>query len=256
MGSDLKALLRQHGFPPVKAELWSAFVRHVLDVFQKAANDLRQPENWEEFKKKTGALGRPRARKRQKTLERMPIEDALTSELAHFVKRACLALSTGHFLRRNEVQFQPEALVHSNTRAGRHSRKVDFFVCAMTGADSPELAIEAKPLITQGDIAGRYLAEDGIGCFFTEDSPYTQGPLGAMLAYTISDKGRSWRAEVRAAISVYQPKALQLDDAMIEGTQESVTFSRHERQALRLEPIALLHLELIFAPDIQDAPEA
>ncbi|WP_157774750.1 hypothetical protein [Melittangium boletus] len=227
----------------------------MLDIFQKAANDLRQPENWEAFKKKKGALGVPQARKRRKIIERVPIEDALTSELAQFVERARIALATGHFLRLNEVQFQAEALVQSKTRAGRHVRKIDFRVFALTGVDHLELAIEAKPLVTEGDIVGRYLADEGIGCFL-KDEPYTEGPLGAMLAYTINNNGQSWQAKVRAAVSVYQPKVLQLEDAIVEGMQEPVTFSLHDRQALGLRPIALLHLELIFASDVQDAPES
>ena len=255
MGADLRDLLRQHGFTPFNAERWSNFVQHVLKLFQDAADTLRQQENWESFKQKKGALGVAQKRKRQKIIQRVPIEDAITSELSHFVQRARRAVSKTHFLRLNEVEFLAEFLVPSTTLAGRHSRKVDFYVCSSVGEGAPELAIEAKPIVTKGDISGRYLAKEGIGCFLTEDPPYTRGPLGAMLAYTISNTGHSWRTEVRAAVSVYQPKALQLEDVRIEGAQEPLIFSRHERGALGLGPIAVLHLEMIFTPDIQGTVE-
>ena len=254
-GSELKERLRGYGFTPVKAELWAEFVGHVMAMLKVAAAELRRPERWDAFKLKRGALGAPRRRARRKVVERMPIEDAITSELAHIVKQLRRALPKGHFLRLNEVEFHVESLVDSPTRAGRHSRKIDFLVYAASGVDEPELAIEAKPLISEADISGRYLAEEGIGCFFTTDSPYTAGPLGAMLAYSISGEGKSWKGEVRAAVSAYVPSPLETVDTLVAGEPEIITLSRHERLALQLEPIAILHLEMIFQPDLSAAEE-
>lgn len=251
MGGELKELLRKHGFTPVKAELWSEFVEHVLAVLRTAADELRRPENWEAFKKKRGALGIPHRRKRQKTIERIPIEDAITSELAIFIRHIRRSLPADHFLRANEVEFHCEDLVPSDTRSGRHSRKVDFFVYAASGIGGPEFAIEAKPLLDQADITKRYLGEEGIGCFFTSDSPYTHSPLGGMLAYTINSTRRSWHTEVRAAVSAYVPVPMQIENVRMAGEPSPLICSRHQRSALSLEPIAILHLEMIFEPEVQ-----
>jgi hypothetical protein len=245
-GQELRELLREHGFTPVKAELWAEFVTHVTAILQAAAAELRDPAKWAAFKLKRGALGVPRRRARRKVVERVPIEDAITSELAHIVRHLRRTVPKGHFLRLNEVVFYDEYLVASPIRAGRHSRKIDFLICANTGIDEPELPIEAKPLVVEADITRRYLAEEGIGCFFTTDSPYTLGPLGALLAYTLNRDGRSWRAEVRAAIGAYVPPVLGVADALIYVDSEPTTFSRHERLALELDPIAILHLEMLF----------
>lgn len=250
---ELKELFRQHGFTPVKAELWSEFIEHVLRVLRSAATALNHPENWDAFKKKCGALGRPRTRKRRDVVERIPIEDAITSELAHFIRRIRRTLPSGHFLRLNEVEFHVEDLVHSETRSGRHSRKVDFFVYAASGADGPEFAIEAKPLLGQADIVGRYLAEEGMGCFFTSDSPYTRRSLAGMLAYSINGERRSWRTEVRASLSAYVPAVIRLDDVLVAGETNPLVCSRHERSSLSLDPIAILHLEMLFEPDLEKA---
>jgi hypothetical protein len=246
---DLHEFLEGHGFTPVKAELWAEFVIQVTAILRSAAAQLRQQDSWESFKLKRGALGAPKRRARRKLVERVPIEDALTSELAHIVRNLRRTVPEGHFLRRNEVEFHVEDLVPSPSRAGRHSRKVDFLVYAATGIDDPELAIEAKPIVAQSEIVGRYLAEEGIGCFFTEDSPYTRGPLGAMLAYTLNQDGRSWGTEIRAAVSAYVPPAIMVEDARIRGEAGSTTISRHARHALGLEPIAILHLEMLFEPE-------
>lgn len=247
---DLRELLEGYGFTPVKAELWAEFVIHVTAILRSAAARLREPENWESFKLKRGALGASKRRARRKVVERVPIEDAITSELAHIVRHLRRTVPKGHFLRLNEVEFHVEDLVPSPSRAGRHSRKIDFLVYSATGIDEPELAIEAKPIVAQSDIAGRYLAEEGIGCFFTTDSPYTRAPLGAMLAYTLNQGGRSWGTEIRAAVSAYVPPALTVEEARISGEAGLTTISRHERRALGLEPIAILHLEMLFAPEV------
>ena len=246
---ELRELLRAHGFTPVKAELWAEFVVHVTAMLRAAATELRDPTRWAAFKLKRGALGAPRRRARRRVVERIPIEDAITSELAHIIRHLRCTVPKGHFLRLNEVQFHVEDLVASPTRAGRHSRKIDFLVYAATGIDEPELAIEAKPLVAEADIAGRYLAEEGIGCFFTPDSPYTRGPLGAMLSYTFNWDGRSWTTEIRAAINAYVPPVLEVADAHIYGEANPTMISRHERSALELGPIAILHLEMLFEPE-------
>jgi hypothetical protein len=248
-GEELRELLRAHGFTPVKAELWAEFVVHVTAMLQAAAAELRDPARWAAFKLKRGALGVPRRRARRGVVERVPIEDAITSELAHIIWRLRRTVPTDHFLRLNEVEFHVEALVASSTRAGRYSRKIDFLFSAATGIGGPELAIEAKPLVAEADIAGRYLAEEGIRCFFTPDSPYTLGPLGAMLAYTLNRDGRSWTTEIRAAINAYVPPVLEVADAHIHGEANPTMISRHERSALELGPIAILHLEMLFEPE-------
>jgi hypothetical protein len=249
VGDELQDLLRGHGFTPVKAELWAEFVVHVTAILRAAAAELRDPEKWAAFKLKRGALGAPRRRARRNVVERVPIEDAITSELGHIARQLRRTVPKGHFLRLNEVEFHVEDPVASPVRAGRHSRKIDFLICAATGIEEPQLPIEAKPLIVEADITRRYLAEEGIGCFFTTDSPYTCGPLGAMLAYTLNRDGRSWRAEIRAAISAYVPPILGVADALIRGDAEPTTFSRHERLALELDPIAILHFEMLFEPE-------
>lgn len=254
MATHLDELFRAHGFSPVKAELWSTFIEYVLKIFRTAAEDLRKPGNWGKFIQKEGALGVERVRKSKKIIERYPNEDAITSELELLIKLLRNGLPSDHFFRRHDVNIDAQALVPSETRAGKYVRKADFSVISYFGRDAPEIWIEAKPIVQISDIAGKYLGEDGIGCFFTQDSPYTTGPLGGMLAYTISNTGKSCREEVRAALKNYKPPALQLADAAIPGETLPLPFSRHERSALALDPIAVLHMELIFSPEIQPLP--
>ena len=175
---DLKSLLIQRGLLPLQAQIWAEFAMQALALYWQAVEMLIEPSRWTEFEGKRGALGKPK-RKGKNVGIQFPIEDAITSEIGVIVKDLRARLPGGHILRTYEAHFEFEAAVESTTRSGRHLKTVDHrVVCDIP--NGPELAIEAKPVSTQADVANRYLAAEGIGCFLTGDSPYSRGPLGAM----------------------------------------------------------------------------
>lgn len=240
---SLKSMLRARGFSSIKAQVWSEFLHHVLSLYWQAADQLLEPDNWAEFKEKLGAFGKPKRRGRQAV--QCPIEDAITSEIGYRAEILRKGLPSGHFLRKHEVSFTYEALVYSNERAGRYSKKVDFRVYSSLSQSSPEIAIEAKPIETPADIVARYLADEGIGCFFRLDSSYTAGPLGAMLAYTMSNAGSSMLGEISKALINSHPKPLRIDKVSLVGTGD-FDCSHHDRSKCQLPPISILHLERNF----------
>jgi hypothetical protein len=241
---ELEAIFRQQGFTAVKAEIWANFVRHVFQIYWDATDQLLTVPKWEEFKNKRGALGGPK--KRRGKVNYIPVEDAITSEIGALVNLLRLELPVDHFLRLHEVNFEYEALVYSKTRAGRHSKKVDFRVCAQSGTGAPMIAIEAKPLTNTSDITNRYLNEEGIGCFFNSDSPYTDGPIGAMFAYTINDAGHSMRDDVYCAMNAFAPVPTAINKVSFSG-DEWATCTTHFRSH-GMQPIAILHVERLFPP--------
>ena len=242
-------LLREQGFSPVKAELWAEFICQVLAIYWKAADQLITPSYWEKFKTKRGALGKAKRKKDQ--FVSVPLEDAITSEIGALADELRCNLEPEHFLRKHDVQFKYEALVYSDVRAGRHSKKIDLEVVSAY-PDAPRLAIEAKPLKSTADIQKRYLASEGLGCFFTSDSPYSDGPVGAMLAYTICGDNRSMREHVLAALKEYKPAVLGIHRISINNLCD-IDCSHHDRSACGLMPITILHLERIFPLDVHDA---
>ena len=250
--SSLKKMFLRQGFTPAKAELWARFVQHSLGILHIAADTLLQKGHWASFKSKRGAFGKARPIKGASATKRIPMEDAITSELMAISTKLRVSAPKQHFLHEHEVSFTPEALVFCDSRAGRHSRKSDMLIQSLTNADAPELRIEAKPITRISDIKKRYLGNDGLGCFLTTDSPYTKGALGAMLAYTISESQQSIENEVNDALASFKPSPLQVVNVTIDDFSKSVTASSHARIALELSPITILHLELIFPPDIQN----
>lgn len=240
---ELEKVFRDQGFSIVKAEIWAQFVRHVFQVYWQATNMLLTPQNWDAFKVKRGALSKPK-KARGKVIQ-IPIEDALTSEIGHFAKQLRSGLPTDHFLRLHDVNFECEALIYSDNRAGRYSRTADFRVSAQTGGtQAPGIVIEAKPLITNGDIASRYMAEEGLGCFFCADSVYTKGPLGAMFAYTVTNTNASLRNDLHLAVTSHLPTPKSVTKVHLNSS-DWATCSAHTRDH-GLEPILIVHVERMF----------
>lgn len=239
----LEKIFIDHGFSEVKAEIWAQFVRHVFQVYWQATDMLLTTQNWDAFKVKRGALSKPK-KSRGKVIQ-APIEDALTSEIGYFANQIRIGLPTNHFLRLHEVCFECEALIYSENRAGRHSRTADFRVSAQTGGtQAPGIVIEAKPLLTNGDIANRYMSEEGLGCFFCADSVYTKGPLGAMFAYTVTDTNASLRNDLHLAVTTRLPKPKSVTKARLN-SRDWATCSAHTRDH-ELEPILIVHVERMF----------
>ena len=246
---ELHQLLLQRKFNPVEAKLWSEFLIHVLAMFRKAEAELRHPQNWAAFKRKQGAFGSAHTLNLGGVTVRHPNEDAITTELGHHLVSLRRQLPIEHFLRVHEVEFHVEKPVQSAHRAGRHSRKMDFFVFAASGPNAPELAIEAKPIVDRSDIKSKYLAPNGLGCFLEKDSPYSSEQVAGMLAYSIAYPAKSWRHEIGEAVQAGCYPAIWSQFALVKGEPASTLVSGHDRSKLNLDPVVIIHMELCFDVD-------
>lgn len=244
---DLKSLLVKRGFLPIQAQIWAEFVTQALALYWQAVELLVEPKRWAEFEGKSGALGKPK-RRGKNVGEQFPIEDAITSEIGEIVRDLRARLPGNHILRKYEAHFEFESPVKSSTRAGRHLKKVDHrVICEFP--NGPELVIEAKPILTQADVSNRYLVADGIGCFLTDDSPYSRSPLGAMWAYAINSNGQSFKDDILLGLQKFEPKVVSLDKIVGLCTSDStkeIDCSLHNRTSHNLAPITILHLECNF----------
>jgi hypothetical protein len=237
-------LLIDAGFSEVKAELWSRFVEATVQILDEAGDILRQPDAWLAYIAKRGAISTPK-RKGKTKVERVPIEDGITAELGHIARRLRRAVGLDDFLRQQEVVFETEYLVESSNRTGRYSRKVDFFVYSQLGSNAPQFALEAKPLRSVADIGGRYLAEEGIGCFFTTDSVYTTQPIAGMIAYTTNEGSVSHLDDIMSEIEGLD-RQVPVKRFAIPPKPIVLLLSGHDRIALSLPSIAIVHFEMLF----------
>ncbi|WP_145973720.1 hypothetical protein [Limimaricola cinnabarinus] len=221
-----------------------------MSLVYQAADELKSTKTWSEFCQKRGALSTPKTKSKKGSIIQIPIEDAITTELGHIVRRLRRQLPASHMLRAHEAVFEVEHQIEDSQRTGRNSKKADFLFYSQIGDGAPEIAIEAKPLTTKGDIDNRYLAGEGMGCFFTTDSPYSRAPVAGMLAYTIDFGSGSYKADIDNALGIYLPTPLHVCDVSFKfGSHVSpITYSQHDRAALNLSPVSMLHFEMVFGP--------
>jgi hypothetical protein len=245
---EFKCLLLQRGFSKIKVQIWVEFVHQVLQIYWQAADQLIEPTNWALFMKKRGAMGKPK-RSRATVVVRVPMEDAITTEIGERADEIFIKLPAEHFLRKQSVKLTYEKLVPSKNRVGRYSKKTDFHAVSQF-SNAPEIAIEAKPIKAVSDIKSQYFGSAGVGCFLTADAPYTTGPLAAMLAYTINSNGSRMQEQILTALQSYKPAPTQIHRTHLPCTGP-VDCSSHDRAQWKLNPITILHLERIFPQDVQ-----
>ncbi|KFL27551.1 hypothetical protein JP75_25235 [Devosia riboflavina] len=235
------------GFTEVKAEIWARFVEEAIRLLDEAGRELRGADAWHTYVQKRGALSQPK--RKGKAHIHVPIEDGLTAELGHIARRLRAAVPLNHVLRLQEVVFETEHLIQSANRTGRHSRKVDFFIYSQLGTNAPEFAIEAKPLRSSADIRSRYLAEEGLGCFFATDSVYTHQPVAGMLSYSLGETPYSHLESLRTALEQLEPRPMATDQVDLSDPIRLIC-SRHERAQLNLTPVTIVHFEMMFPVEV------
>jgi hypothetical protein len=237
----LRELLEEQNLSPVQAKLWAHFIETAFAALRRAHIQLTKEENWNSFRQKVGATS---INKKDGSV--IPAEESLTAELCDFLDNIRKSAGPDDAMRSLEITFQAEKLIKSPKRAGKHRRKVDIFIGSNIGGGAPELAIEAKLLLNEKHIETRYLGEDGIGCFTTIDSPYTHGPIAAMLAYVISMGEQHWLDRIRKALELPPLIAEACEHAVVEGETLPTLCSRLQRTELGLESILILHMIMRF----------
>lgn len=236
MPTEFSALLTARGLSSLEANVWLTFVEAALGALRKAESRLREPQAWEGFRSKKGAM----------RSDGGPSEEGITAELGHLLKTIRKEASLTDPLRELEMSFETECLVEDTARTGRSSRRIDILIASSTGTEAPALAVEAKLLLKAGHIKSRYLAEGGIGCFRSVDSPYTRKPVGAMLAYVLQGTDEGWRDGIHEALRLSPEIAQSFEHTAFPGEQLPILCSDVSRPALGLGAIVILHLVMRF----------
>lgn len=241
MAPPLRAFLEKQSLSPIQAKLWAHFVDTAFMALRRAHSMLTEADNWSAFQSKAGALA-----KRKMAGSAVPTEHGLTSELGDFLDVLRKSSGPDDSMRVLEMTFQVERPIRSSTRAGNHRRRADIVVGSNLSDTAPELAIEAKLLLDDDDIQGKYLSGDGLGCFLTTDSPYTRAFLGAMLAYVVSQNELLWRDKIQKALEAPPSVAEVCEHLLVEGEQVPTLCSRMPRAESGLCSILILHIMMRF----------
>lgn len=179
------------------AAAWEGLVRASLRWLEMAAGRIRDRTHTPDHQAAPEWLGTGRHRVRGKEI-RLPEEDTVTDALVRTAMDLYDDLEPDdpiRVLRLYMVDQRPRV----RDRLGARSRPTDIQVASREHGVL-DLRIEAKRLIGGAHLTS-YLGADGLRRF-SDDLPYTVGPVGMMLGYTFRyDEAHWWRELERRCIA-------------------------------------------------------
>src|SRR3990172_11852862 len=228
----LKDKLMARGLAAHEAAQWAALITTSFNTFRQAQKILKRHENWSKLLAKIN----PRT---------STYETDLNDELYHKIKAIKVAAPIESILR--DIHFESQPPIESAERTGKRSRRPDFSVTRFYGNGVFfEFAIEAKILLKHGDIRAEYLADGGIGCFITTDSPYTLSPVAAMLAYFFDETELYWKDKIKEKVGKSSLPLSFIDEVSIPGEIHQTLCTDLKRKALKMGDISVLHFGMKF----------
>jgi hypothetical protein len=236
----LRSWLAQHGLNDIETDLWSHFVESVLEAIGSAHSVLRLPAEWKAFSAKAGALG---VRKKRGALKgkRIPAEEALSLELSERMVQYLTSAGDAHMLKKLYVMFDCEARLPDKKRTGKRASRSD--IRARSGRHRAlEFVLEAKVLEGEGQIAGRLLGADGMGCF-TRKAPYSEAPVAGLVAYVVENDEAWWLG--RLAVALPAKKATRVAQETLHPGRPAVLAS--VPRAGGRTPLGVVGLAFVFA---------
>lgn len=225
---SLAEWLVDRGLTPQEADLWADFITDALDLLDDGHSLLRESSEWSSF------LGG--------CVKSVPTEPEITSGLGDRMRR--LRNEAPIDSSRDRIQVSYESPTPGDERHGIRKSKADFrFEKKFEAGFAAEFVVEAKPLRTAADIAGRYMAADGLGCFLDRSPPYSREFVAGMLGYAYTQPS-TWISALATSLSSGTSATRSGYIQMTQG--RSAFVSDHPRTALELEPVTVLHSILDF----------
>lgn len=226
---SLEEWLVDRGLTPQEADLWADFIADALDLIDDGHALLREVTEWNSF------LGG--------CVKSVPTEPEITSGLGDRMRH--LRNKAPIDSNRDRIQVSYESPTPGDERHGNRKSKADFrFEKKFEAGFAAAFVVEAKPLRTSADIAGRYMAADGLGCFLERSPPYSCEFAAGMLAYAYAQPS-TWISALAASLSSGVSATRCSHVQLARGRLALV--SDHPRTALALEPVTVLHSVLDFA---------
>ena len=232
MPNSLVNKLRRHDLTPQEAIRWAAFITTVINALREAETVLKETDSWNDLLSKIA----PKIR---------PTEPDLNVEIYRKIKDIKKNAPLDNPIR--DIEFESEPPYDDPNRTGINSRKPDFLATRYFEVGlALEFAIEAKRLLKKGEINSAYLSEAGIGCFISNDSPYTRAPIAAMLAYFFEYTEEYWRESIIDALLVSSLPVSKCHELKLVGESSPTHCSDLKRTNLDLPDITVLHLSMGF----------
>ena len=212
------------------ALVWGSFLNVWGGLLIKAHGELTSDAKWAEFV--APISGRPH-------------ENDLTVGLYHLIEEIIDGAEIDDPIR--DYEIKTEEPIPDQTRRGSRSRRADFKIKRRYANAKPNhLAVEAKRILAKSEIKSKFLGDEGLGCFLMQDSPYTRGPVGIMLAYTFHAIG-DFTEDIVTAIT-NESNGIEIGQRNDRGQRIYIALRKYNRTSLKVSPIVIMYSSLAF-PD-------
>lgn len=254
MTTALETFLLEHGIHEDDVPLLAQFIHVVHDALRAAEQMLTSEKHWNEYRILSGAFRKPKkAKKGHPTPPCLPHEEGITDALGQCLTYIRKSAPAGHPLRNLDIQFSMEGKLPSPFVIGKLARRTDIKAESFLSEDSPSIVFESKVVDCNDDICKRYLGEEGLGCYTGPSQPYTLGPVGGLIAYTVKDTAIDWRARIEGSMAGPPSLAISQHAVSIGSAGEEMLWSRIDRGKAAIDsPIAMAHMVMKFYSDPKD----
>lgn len=193
---DVATRLSSRGSAPLDAfaaNVWGRFVDRVTEALVEAEHIIRNGNAPIDHLAMDG-WWRSGPRKIGRTSILVPAENAVTDLLVRTLEGIRGKSDRDDLLRTQEIQFSQQAPRKIQKRIGSAALTTD--IRAHSGAiPDLDLRIESKVLFGGGDLTA-YCGKNGLLRFGDVAEPYTDAPVGMMLAYTVRHDKAHWKKSI------------------------------------------------------------
>lgn len=249
---DTASLRQELGDTP-KAQLLQDACNLAIDALHSARNELAS--GWDAFIALDGTLGKPRKKRGKNGAceSRAPAkalnvqENAITSKLESPIRRHLSSKPLNHAARVIHLSCHIEANVPSETKAGDSLNRADirFEMVGMENSDL-DIVFEAKVLKRVSEIKTAYIGDDGLGRFCRENEPFTEGPIGGLIAYVNDSGAAEFQTKLNEAVQLHKTTECTKTISLGEGSLHQQYCSKHTRDGHNAIPIWMIHMLMGF----------
>jgi len=224
----------------VNALVWEQFVDRIIVALREAetaiitgkspVDHLNMPTWWRTSRQTFG-----------KHIVKVPSEDSVTDVLVRTLEMIKAASLDDDFLRIQQISFSDQQKRRSQSRVGRGAYSTDIRVVSGLVADL-DLRIEAK-IMLGGNDATAYCGPDGALRFGDPVNPYTDAPIGMMLAYAVRHDAAKWRLDIERKLVGFD--AINSADDILAGGETLLASDLEVGD----RPVTVVHLTLCLETD-------
>lgn len=183
----------------------------------------------------------------RRRLPGVPQEEAVSDALAElFRAEKSSQIITGSGLLPfdlRHISIDREVRRPLDTGIGKNANPTDYMFTIHTDT-ALDLRIEAKVVLTQGELKKVYMGSEGLLRYENPDNPYTIAPFGGMVAYVVDLDTATWAGRIDAEID---ERLGPVRKSMISVTGDSLSVSRHtcvSTSTARRYDVEVFHLVL------------